>query len=123
MRPREVPIAKPSAEQRYIPRVLLREDEVQDGERPRWLPLESRVGASKHLRSASQPTLRSKVVLTDPVSREEMERLRTVDAELTHLEIEMDKFVHDFHLAATMFRTQVDAQTTLLQRLQHTPRE
>ncbi|KAG6974262.1 hypothetical protein JG688_00003142 [Phytophthora aleatoria] len=45
-RPREVPVAKPSAVQSYVPSVLLRPEDR--GSQRRWLPNERKPGASKH---------------------------------------------------------------------------
>ncbi|KAL4155881.1 hypothetical protein PRNP1_007982 [Phytophthora ramorum] len=116
-RPREVPVAKPSAVQSYVPQVLLRREER--GSQRRWMPNERKPGASKHSAlNQQQDVMKIKVDMNEYCSEAEVEQLDTLEEEVAILEDEMEKFVEEFYVAAVMFSTQATAQKTLITRLQ-----
>ncbi|KAF4044244.1 hypothetical protein GN244_ATG03332 [Phytophthora infestans] len=115
-RPREVPVAKPSALQHFIPNVLLREEEC--GGQRRWLPNERKPGASKHLAlNQQQDVMKIKVDMNEYCSEAEVDKLNALEEEVAVLESEMEKFVEEFYISAAMFSTQATAQNTLIDRL------
>ncbi|GLD91862.1 hypothetical protein PINS_up000395 [Pythium insidiosum] len=117
MRPREVPVHKPSTEAVYIPHALLREERAGQ-QRARWLPNETRPGASKHLNSGRH-TRKTVAKLEDNayVSDGEARVLGAIDQKLNRLDHEMDEFVRDFYVAAASFMTQARAQRELMAAL------
>ncbi|KAE9026066.1 hypothetical protein PF010_g1315 [Phytophthora fragariae] len=116
-RPREVPVAKPSAAQSYVPQVLLRRED-REGPR-RWLPNERKPGTSKHSALNQQlDVMKIKVDMNEYCSEAEVDKLNTLEEEVAFLEGEMEKFVEEFYVAAATFSTQATAQKTLLNRLQ-----
>ncbi|KAG6586741.1 uncharacterized protein IUM83_16696 [Phytophthora cinnamomi] len=120
MKPREVPVAKPSAVQSYVPQVLLRREE-RGGPR-RWLPNERKPGASKHSAlKQQQDVMKIKVDMNEYCSEAEADKLDALEEEVAILESEMEKFVEEFYVAAAMFSTQATAQKALLTRVQRAP--
>ncbi|KAL3670197.1 hypothetical protein V7S43_004512 [Phytophthora oleae] len=113
-RPREVPVAKPSAVQSYVPKALLRPEERQ-GQR-RWLPNERTPGASKHSALNQQQDV-MKIKVDECCSEAEVDKLNALEEEVAILESEMGKFVEEFYVATAMFSTQTAAQETLIERL------
>ncbi|ETK83115.1 hypothetical protein, variant 1 [Phytophthora nicotianae CJ01A1] len=115
-RPREVPVAKPSAVHNYVPNVLLRAEE--HGSHRRWLPNERKPGASKHSTlNQQQDVMKIKVDMNEYCSDAEVDKLNALEEEVAILESEMEKFVEEFYMAAAMFSTQATAQKTLIERL------
>ncbi|ETL89714.1 hypothetical protein, variant 1 [Phytophthora nicotianae P10297] len=115
-RPREVPVAKPSAVHNYVPNVLLRAEE--HGSHRRWLPNERKPGASKHSTlNQQQDVMKIKVDMNEYCSEAEVDKLNALEEEVAILESEMEKFVEEFYMAAAMFSTQATAQKTLIDRL------
>ncbi|ETI43072.1 hypothetical protein, variant 1 [Phytophthora nicotianae INRA-310] len=115
-RPREVPVAKPSAVHNYVPNVLLRAEE--HGSHRRWLPNERKPGASKHSTlNQQQDVMKIKVDMNEYCSEAEVDKLNALEEEVAILESEMEKFVEEFYMAAAMFSTQATAQKTLIERL------
>ncbi|ETL89713.1 hypothetical protein L917_11393 [Phytophthora nicotianae] len=110
-RPREVPVAKPSAVHNYVPNVLLRAEE--HGSHRRWLPNERKPGASKHSTlNQQQDVMKIKVDMNEYCSEAEVDKLNALEEEVAILESEMEKFVEEFYMAAAMFSTQATAQKT-----------
>ncbi|KAG3113840.1 hypothetical protein PI124_g7151 [Phytophthora idaei] len=115
-RPREVPVAKPSAVQSYVPSVLLRPEDR--GSQRRWLPNERKPGASKHSAlNQLQDVMKIKVDMNEYCTEAEVDKLNALEEEVVILESEMEKFVEEFYMAAAMFSTQATAQKTLVDRL------
>ncbi|KAG2776329.1 hypothetical protein PC129_g7743 [Phytophthora cactorum] len=115
-RPREVPVAKPSAVQSYVPSVLLRPEDR--GCQRRWLPNERKPGASKHSAlNQQQDVMKIKVDMNEYCTEAEVDKLNALEEEVVTLESEMEKFVEEFYMAAALFSTQATGQKTLVDRL------
>lgn len=121
-RPREIPVSKPSAEQQYIPKALLRADEVDKKSGIRWLPNGKQANNSKHVSSMDEDHVaRLRLAPVEPVNELDIERLNEVEDEITYLEGELDHFINDFYVAAASFAAQADAQKELIKHLRLHP--